>query len=59
MESVIKEPIVTNMDFTVSILSFLKNENTGIRIICDVTAELFNQVEPEFLATLKSIREAK
>ena len=36
---------------------FLKNNDAGIRVICDVTADLFEQVAPEFMAMLKSIRE--
>lgn len=38
---------------------FLINNGTGVRVICDVTAELFEQVEPEFLLALKSIRVVK
>ena len=35
---------------------FLKSEQIGVRIICDVTEELFEQVDEEFLATLQSIK---
>lgn len=38
---------------------FLNNKKKGLRIICDVTEELFDQVEPEFLDALTSINEMK
>ena len=32
------------------------NEKKGLQIICDVTTNILDKVEPEFLAALKSIR---
>jgi hypothetical protein len=38
---------------------FMNNEKIGVRIICDVMDELFEQVDEEFLTTLRSIKQIK
>ena len=38
---------------------FLVNGETGVRIICDVLDEQFEEVEPEFLSAIKSISDKK
>ncbi|HBH25757.1 MAG TPA: hypothetical protein DDY13_20375 [Cytophagales bacterium] len=38
---------------------FVNNGKTGLRVICDVLDELFEHVEPEFLAAITSISDKK
>ena len=37
------------------IVAFLKKEEVGFRVICDVLTELYEEVEPDFMAALRSI----